>query len=150
MTELTVQLTRIINAPIEQVFDAWLDPETLARFILPMPGMPQPEVTNDACEGGGFTIIMQVGEDRIAHTGKYLEIIRPERLVFTWESPFSPAGSRVTLLFSAEAESRTRIDLTHVKFFDEQTRTDHEGGWGNILASLDDLLVRRMSTSGCC
>jgi len=100
MNDLTVKVTKIIHAPIERVFDAWLNPETLSQFILPMPGMPQPQTETDACEGGNFTIIMQVGDDKIPHTGKYLEISRPNILVFTWESPFSTDGSTVTLKFS--------------------------------------------------
>ena len=54
MTDLNVSITKNISAPIEKVFDAWLDPTILTQFILPAPGMPQPEVENDAREGGRF------------------------------------------------------------------------------------------------
>ena len=40
MTELSVNIEQTIHAPIDRVFDAWLDPAMLARFILPMRGMP--------------------------------------------------------------------------------------------------------------
>lgn len=141
MTDLTVNVTKTIHAPIEKVFDAWLTPETLSQFILPMPGMPQPETETDAREGGNFTIIMQVGEDKIPHSGKYIEISRPNKLVFTWESPFSTEGSTVTLKFSAIDENKTSVDLTHIKFPDEESRGNHEGGWGNILESLNTLFT---------
>ena len=140
MTDLTVNVMKTIHAPIEKVFDAWLNPKMLSQFILPMPGMPQPETETDAREGGSFTIIMHVGDDKIPHTGKYLEITRPTKLVFTWESPFSIDGSIVTLLFSEVSENKTSVDLTHIKFNDEESRADHEGGWGNILESLNELL----------
>lgn len=139
MSDLTVNVTKTIHAPIERVFDAWLNPETLSQFILPMPGMPQPQTKTDAREGGNFTIIMQVGDNKIPHTGKYIEISRPNKLVFTWESPFSTEGSTVTLKFSDIGENKTSIDLTHVKFPDEESRADHEGGWENILESLGAL-----------
>ena len=132
MTDLTVNVTKIIHAPIEKVFDAWLNPETLSQFILPMPGMPQPQVETDAREGGKFKIIMQVGDDKIPHTGRYIEINRPNKLVFTWESPFSTDGSTVTLKFNDIGKNRTSIDLTHIKFIDEKRRENHEGGWGSI------------------
>ena len=140
MTNLIVNVEKTIHASVERVFDAWLKPETLSKFILPMPGMPEPETETDAREGGRFTIIMQVGKDKIPHTGKYLEISRPDKLVFTWESPFSASGSTVTLLFSDACENKTNVALTHVKFPDEESRTNHEGGWGNILKSLSDVL----------
>ena len=140
MTDLTVNVTKIVHAPIERVFDAWLNPETLSQFILPMPDMPQPQTETDAREGGGFTIIMHVGDDKIPHTGKYLEISRPNKLVFTWMSPCSTDGSTVTLEFSELKENETNVELTHVKFIDEETRLDHEGGWSNILNKLNDVM----------
>ena len=139
MSELTVNVTKTIHAHIEKVFDAWLNPEMLSQFILPMPGMPHPQTETDAREGGNFTIIMQVGDDKIPHTGKYIEISRPNKLVFTWESPFSTEGSTVTLKFTDIGENKTSIDLTHIKFPDEESRENHEGGWGNILESLNAL-----------
>ena len=140
MTDLTVNITKTIHAPIEEVFDAWLNPETLSQFMLPMPGMPQPQTEIDAREGGSFTIIMQVGDNKIPHTGKYLEISRPDKLVFTWESPFSSDGSIVTLKFSDGGENKTRVDLTHIKFIDEEIRENHERGWGNVLKSLNKIM----------
>jgi len=139
MNELICKVDAVINAPIEEVFDAWLDPQLLSRFMLPMPGMPQPETEVDAREGGRFTIDMDVGEQIIPHTGIYLELDRPNRLVFSWETPFSTDGSTVTLGFTAQDSSNTRILLTHVRFIDEETRSNHEIGWGNILTALDNL-----------
>ena len=140
MTDLTVKVSKTINAPIEKVFDAWLNPKMLSQFILPMPGMPKPQAETDARVGGSFTIIMHVGDDKIPHTGEYLEISRPDKLVFTWLSPSSIDGSTVTLLFSDEGEGKTLVNLIHIKFIDEETRSNHEGGWGNIFESLNDVL----------
>jgi uncharacterized protein YndB with AHSA1/START domain len=140
MTDLTVNLNKTVNAPIEKVFDAWLDPGMLTRFILPAPGMPQPDVENDPREGGRFTIVMHVGDDKIPHTGSYLIVDRPNRLVFSWESPYSTDDSTVTLDFKAVDASTTQVELTHVKFLHEEARSDHEGGWGNILDKLNEVI----------
>jgi len=140
MTDLKVNLNKIIHAPIEKVFDAWLDPTTLSQFILPMPGMDEPQVENEAREGGCFTIIMKVGEDKIPHTGKYLEINRPNKLVFSWNSPVSTDDSVVTISFTAMEVDKTKIELTHVRFIDEERRSNHEGGWFNILNKLTDVI----------
>ena len=139
MNDLTVKITKTIHTSAERLFDAWLDPSMLAKFILPMPGMPEPEVENDAREGGQFTIIMQVGDDRIPHTGEYLTIKYPEKLVFSWHSPFSMDGSEVTLIFNKIDAETTNIELTHVRFPDEESRSNHEGGWSNILDALADI-----------
>ena len=140
MTDLTVNIKKTINAPIEKVFDAWLDPTLLTQFILPMAGMPQPEIENDPREGGRFTIVMHVGDDRVPHSGSYLSVDRPNRLVFSWESPYSTDDSTVTLDFSVIDADTTRVELTHVKFLHEEARSDHEGGWGNILDKLVEVI----------
>ena len=36
--------------------------------------------------------------------------------------------------------NKTNISLSQVKFIDEKTRSDHEGGWGNILDKLHDFM----------
>ena len=140
MTDLSVNISKTINAPIEKVFDAWLDPLMLTQFILPAPGMAQPQVENDAREGGHFSIIMQVGDERIPHTGTYLAVERPHRLAFSWESPYSTDDSIVTLLFEAIDANTTRVDLSHIKFINEEARANHEGGWNNILDQLEQLI----------
>ena len=137
MTDLSVNITKTIHALIESVFDAWLNADTLSKFILPAPGMPEPKVETDAREGGHFTILMQVGDDTIPHTGKYLEVSRPSKLVFTWESPFSADGSTVSLNFRAVDDGKTEVEFTQVKFLNEEARGNHENGWGNILDKLN-------------
>ena len=139
MNESICSVNSVINAPIEKVFDAWLNPQLLSRFMLPMPGMAQPKTEVEAREGGRFTIYMDVGDQIIPHSGTYLEMERPNRLVFSWESPFSTDGSCVTLNFIAMDAKTTRLELTHVRFIDEQSRANHEAGWGNILSSLDQV-----------
>ena len=140
MTDLTVNVNKTIHAPIEKVFDAWLNPKMLSQFMMPMPGMPEPDVENDVREGGGFTITMYAGDDELPHTGKYLEINRPDKLVFTWASHCSVDNSIVTLNFTKISKNKTNIALSHVKFIDEKTRSDHESGWGNILSTLNDVM----------
>ena len=140
MTELTVNVDKIIHAPIEKVFDAWLNPKMLSKFMTPMPGMPDSDVENDAQEGGSFTIIMHVEGEKLPHTGEYLEIDRPNKLVFTWMSHRSVDGSTVTLNFTRIDDNKTNVSLTHVKFIDEEARCDHELGWGNILDKLNGVL----------
>jgi uncharacterized protein YndB with AHSA1/START domain len=140
MTNLTVNVTKIIHAPIEKVFDAWLDPKMLSIFMMPMPGMPSSDVENDVRVGGNFTIIMHAGDGELPHTGEYLEINRPDKLVFTWVSHCSVDNSTVTINFTKIDDNKTNILLSHVKFIDEKTRSDHEGGWSNILAKLNDVM----------
>lgn len=134
MTELTCKVSRTISAPPETVFNAWLDPATLAKFMTPGEGMTVPKAETDPREGGRFDILMK-GETEIPHGGEY-KVIKPHsQIVFTWESPFSVEGSTVTLDFEA-ADGGTFLTLTHVKFANEEMRDNHNGGWTMILEAL--------------
>lgn len=103
--------------------------------------MRESDVETDAREGGNFTIIMHVGDEDIPHTGKYLEISRPDKLVFTWASRYSVVeNSTVTLNFTKLDDNKTNISLSHVRFIDEEARSAHEGGWRDILDKLNEVM----------
>lgn len=133
--DLNLSVDRAIAAPPEAVFDAWLNPQMLARFMRPGPNMDAPDVTNDAQKGGRFEIIMKAADQEIPHHGTYKKIDPHSQIVFTWESPFSPAESEVTLDIRPEG-SGSHITLTHVTFYDEEKRDNHAGGWTAILETL--------------
>ncbi len=136
MTDLTLNVSRTINASAKRLFDAWLDPDMLARFMTPGPGMTVPTASSDATVGGRFDIVMKAGDQEIPHHGIYKKIDPYSQLVFTWQSPMSVDDSTVTVDF-AEIDGGTRVDLTHVKFTDEESRDNHAGGWAGILGALD-------------
>lgn len=137
--DLTLTVSRTFDAPSEKVFDAWLNPEMLTRFMTPGDDVSVPSATVDPVEGGEFEVIMKVGDKEIPHSGVYKAIDRHRRLVFTWESPHSIDGSTVTVEF-APAEKGTEVTLTQVSFSSEDSRDGHTEGWTAILAALGDAL----------
>src|SRR5687767_2834522 len=110
----SVVIERLIPAPPRVVFEAWLDPKALQRFMCGGPGVTVTKVECDPRVGGRFLIVMNVEGHEIEHRGEYLEIERYERLVFTWLSPYAGAGSRVTLRFAQGRKGETRLSLEHV------------------------------------
>ncbi len=137
---LSLTCTHRIEAEPERVFDAWLDPATLARFMLPMADMPAPEVSNDPKVGGRFDIVMRTPDQAIPHWGEYKVIDRATKLVFSWQSPFSVEGSVVSLTFAPEGTG-TFVTLTHERFPDLDSRNNHERGWARILSCLQEELA---------
>lgn len=134
LDDLTLTVSRLIPAPRERVFDAWLDPKMMARFMAGKPDMTVPRIETDPRVGGAFLIVMRTDTD-IPHKGVYRDIRRPERLEFTWESPYSVDGSVVSLTFT-DAEGGTLLELTQRRFLDEARRDGHRAGWGHILDRL--------------
>ena len=140
MPELSLTVSRQINAPVEAVFNAWLSPEMMARFMTPGEGMSVEDAIADPVEGGSFSLNMIAGDKRLPHGGTY-KVIKPHStIVFSWNSPFSVDDTRVTLSFSAK-DGGTHVTLNHVKFADEETRDNHKGGWTKILESLETALA---------
>lgn len=132
MTDLTLTVEHTIKASPKAVFDAWLDPDMLRKFMLPDRRVALPYVTTDPRVGGRFVIVMQMGGKELPHTGEYREIDPHSRLAFTWYGPSPADDSTVTLQFAPTADG-THITLTHDRFINEDSRDDHKLGWSSIL-----------------
>jgi len=140
MTELELTVSRTIPAPRKAVFEAWLDPATMGKFMRPAADMASAHVTVDPTVGGAYEVIMIAGDKEIPHRGTYEAIDRHDRIVFTWLSEWTTEDSTVTLTFEHEGEG-TKVTLHHVGFPNEDSRASHEGGWAEILEMCEDAIV---------
>ena len=141
MTDLELTISRTIKAPREKVFDAWLSPAMLSRFMRPPSTTGAARVQNDPVKGGRFSIVMVTPEKEIPHAGTYLAIDPHSHLSFTWESPHSLDDSVVTVDFAEAGPGATEITLRQVKFRSEQSRDGHVEGWTTILDALDQAIA---------
>lgn len=140
MNELELTVRRTISAPRPKVFDAWLSPAILSKFMGPPGGSELARVTTDPVKGGRFSIVMVFDGKEIPHAGTYLEIDPHARLAFTWESPHSLDDSVVTLDFADLGPDATEITLKQVKFRSESARDGHEEGWNTIITNLEKIM----------
>jgi uncharacterized protein YndB with AHSA1/START domain len=134
---ITVQIVRRFAAAPERVFDAWLEPAKAKRFLFTAPGGEIVRCEIDARVGGTFTIVDRRGNEDIVHTGEYLEIARPRRLVFTFfVERYSLRPDRVTIEI-VPVDRGCELTLTHemspdAAQYEKQTRE----GWTTILDAL--------------
>ena len=135
MTEsVSVQVSRHIAAPPERVFDAWLDPDTAAKWLFATPDGVMEWCEIDARVGGRFRIDERRGEEVASHLGEYLEIDRPNRLVFDFWTSFSEERTRIAVTIQPE-DNGSRITLTHDGVWtDYEDKTRH--GWNMVLEGL--------------
>lgn len=102
--------TRIFDAPRELVFRCLLEPEHLTHFWGPL-GVTTPleHITVDARPGGVFETVMVNDSDGSQYPTRavYLEILEPERLV--WTEPAT--GVTTTSTFTDLGDSRTEIRI---------------------------------------
>jgi uncharacterized protein YndB with AHSA1/START domain len=142
MNDLELTISRKIAASREKVFNAWLSPEMLARFMrTPSGSTDVSKVKTDPVKGGRFSIVMVTAEREIPHAGTYLDIDPYSHLAFTWESPYSLDDSVVTIDLAEVDPGTTEITLRQVKFKSEEARQGHTSGWSAILDSLEQTLA---------
>ncbi len=130
---LELKVSKTIPAPAKDIFEAWLDPKALARFMKPGPSMADADVEVDASVGGSFRIVMKAGDKQFAHEGTYQRIDKYRELVFTWISDFTMPGSTVTLTFREISPRETEVHLHHIGFPSPDLRDNHKQGWAEIL-----------------
>jgi uncharacterized protein YndB with AHSA1/START domain len=137
---LVVHVRRHLEVSPERVFDAWLDPDRLSRWMFG-PAVRDEAIVRlslDARPGGAFSFIVRRNGVEIDHVGTYLEIDRPRRLVFTWaiRGDSDDAPSRVAIDVTAD-EGGCLVSLTHEmdpKWADYADRT--RAGWTTMLEAL--------------
>jgi uncharacterized protein YndB with AHSA1/START domain len=98
--ENTVRLHRVIRAPAERVYRAFLDPEAMAKW-LPPHGFTGKVHQMDAQVGGGYRMsFMNFGSGK-SHSfgGTYTELAPNERIRYVdrFEDPAMPGEIRVTI-----------------------------------------------------
>lgn len=143
ITEDELRFERLLDAPLEIVWQYIVDPELRGRWF--MPGK------FDGRVGGaiGFTMAhdnlsdddVPMPEKYAAHSGNSWEeritaIDPPRLLAFTWDEGRS---GEVTITLAGEGE-RTRLLLVHSGIPDRAGAINFGGGWGSHLAVLEKRL----------
>lgn len=158
---VSARVSRTYSASPERVFDAWLDAEKVRvwwTLSAALAGRGASETVDrvqiEAHPGGSFSILVRRDGKRIDHTGTYLEIERPRRLVFTWSAldveagqqpghvarEDSPDYSRVVIEI-APLPAGCKVTLTHemhptfAQFVDRAVNA-----WRTMLDAIDQLV----------
>ena len=124
-----VVVERWIDAPRETVFAYFEDPDRWLRWQ----GV---EAVIEPRAGGAFR--MNVRGDGWA-AGRFLEVRRPERLVFTWGwegNDGLPPGSTTVEIDLRRDGDGTRVVLRHRDLPSSEAAEQHRGGWQHYLDRL--------------
>ena len=136
-----IVVRRTFPATVDELFDAWLDPESLAQWMHPGTAS-RCTASVDARVGGAFEVVMHLENGPRRHHGEYRVIERNKKLVFTWYSDATHhTETLVTVEFHA-ATANTEIVLTHERMPDHEAGLRHTRGWTLALELLEGLLKR--------
>lgn len=129
-------LSQHVAASPDTVFDFLIEPEKMVRWF---------GVATDIEPRLGGRFWLDVNGTDVA-SGLYEEVVRPERVVFTfgWEdSPHVPAGSTtVTITLEPMPDDTTTVHLRH-DGLPNGPADDHQRGWTYYLSRLADVAVGR-------
>jgi uncharacterized protein YndB with AHSA1/START domain len=138
-TNVTVRVKRRFNATPERVFDAWLDPQKARKFLFATPTGEIVRAEIDPRPGGSYIFVDRRNGEDVEHSGEYLEIDRPRRLVFTFSAPkYSAVVTRVAIDI-VPLDKGCELTLTHTNVLPDWA-SQTESGWGGILDGLDAAL----------
>lgn len=140
-SNVEVRVTHRFAASPERVFDAWLDPEMVRKWMfVPTPGeMVRVEI--DPYVGGSFCFVHRRDGEDVEHLGEYVEIDRPRRLVFTWAVADEEGSDRVSIEITP-LETGCELTLSHELHPDWSEYADRtHNAWSNMIDALSEMLA---------
>ncbi len=133
-------------ASAERVYDAWLDPATMRRFLFATATGQVTRCDVDARVGGAYTVVDRRHGADVLHEGTLLELERPRRIAFTLRVPrYSADEVRVTIEIVPLPQG---CELTLTTQTADEWAEDTQRGWAMILDVLEQTLPAEEPTCG--
>jgi uncharacterized protein YndB with AHSA1/START domain len=141
MSQATAKVSRMIEAPVEEVWVAITTPETVQTFFMGA------KVESDFRVGSPIRFHGRFKGEAYEDKGEILVAEPEKRLSFSHYSPMSgapdaPENYHVVTYELTPEGAQTRVTLTQsklkgpVKRSDEQHRAEYERNWAGVLAGL--------------
>jgi uncharacterized protein YndB with AHSA1/START domain len=145
-----IVMTRVFDAPVSLVFDAFTKPELIRRWLLGPEGWLMPVCEVDLRAGGTFHYLWRNESEQkeFGLHGSYREIVPGERIVHVenFDEPWYPDDSTVTTTF-VERDGATTLTLT-MRFVSREARdTALESGMERGVAASYDRLEQILARS---
>ena len=140
--KLSLQITRLLQAPRDRVYAAWTDPAQIVRWFGPA-DVQTTNVVADARLGGELRWDLTTSDgEAMTMRGEYRELQPNRKVVFTWRWEDDENWKGKTSIVTVELEDRdggTELRLTHEQLPSEQSRDNHTQGWSGTLDKLQRL-----------
>ena len=141
-----VAITRVFDAPRALVWQAWTDPKMMAQWFGPR-GFTSSVPELDLRVGGALRIVMHGHGNDYPMIGTFLEVVPPERLVFS-SAAIDNDGNRLlegetTVTFTEKAGKTTLSLKAHAVGLvpiAAQMLAGMEAGWTQSIDKLQELV----------
>lgn len=137
-------VTGLFSVLPERVFEAFLDTKMIGRFMFG-PEIREEEIIslqNEPRVGGSFNYVVRRQDKTFTHTGEYIEIERPHRLVFTWSVKEDPANiqSRINIEILPIIDGCELTLLHEMPHGQEGFVEKSKVAWGKMIDKLTEIL----------
>ncbi len=145
-TDREILIERVFDAPRDEVFRAFTDPELIPQWWGPRDGTTVVD-RMDVRAGGGWRFVMRGADGaETGFRGTYREVTPPERIVQTFEWEGMPGHVSVETVTFEHLGERTKV-TTRMIFHTSEERdgmlgADVERGVNETYSRLDELLAR--------
>ena len=136
-------LTRVFDAPREHVWREWTEPEAFADWFGGATSeVPLESVSMDVRAGGTWRLTMYAERGEIRWRGEYLEVVEPERLVFTVsDQPGVERYELVTVGLVDLGDGRTEMHFEQRGWLTPEQYEYTKRGWGGFFDRIDARLA---------
>ncbi len=138
-----LEITELFDASPERVFKAWTDRKDLLAWYGPE-GFTVPFCEIDVRVGGSWRACIKSPQgEEYWMQGKYIEIVSPSRLVFTYEdgSGQGRLGETIVTINFIKVGNKTQMNFRQTNFPTVESRDSHYGGWSSALVCLRKLIT---------
>jgi uncharacterized protein YndB with AHSA1/START domain len=144
-SEYGIRISRVLDAPRERVWREWTEPESFADWYGGAQcEVPLDSVSMDVRPGGKWKLTMFAPPDRrrIDWKGEYLEVVPPERLVFTVsDQPGDDAFELVIVMLADLGDQRTEMRFEQRGSMSPEQYERATDGWGGFFDRMDERLA---------
>jgi uncharacterized protein YndB with AHSA1/START domain/DNA-binding MarR family transcriptional regulator len=145
----TIELTRKLPAPREEVWEMWTQAENMKQWMSPE-GWTTPEGSVALHVGGRIHILMegkpieQIGSSvHVSFSGVYKTIEKSHKLVFSLLWKGQEEETQVTVVLKAHSRPQTEITLMHEGFTNNTDLKEDTYAWTSTLKNLERFLTER-------
>ncbi len=141
-------LTRLLDAPRENVYRCWTEPALMKQWFAPKP-YTTPVAEVDLRAGGRSLVVMKSPEGQeIPCPGQYLELVPGRKIVATdaYVGDWVPGSGKpfMTMVLTFEDEGGKTRYTARVRHWTEEDKKKHEEmgfhqGWGQCADQLEAL-----------
>jgi uncharacterized protein YndB with AHSA1/START domain len=139
-----IRTTYVFAAARELVWREWTEPERFADWFGGADSdVPLDTVSMDVRTGGSWRLTMFAGPERreIRWKGEYVEVVEPERLVFTVSDRDDELYELVTVVLAELGDATTEMRFEQRGHMLEEEYRRAEQGWGTFFDRIAERLA---------